>query len=84
MTSPSSLSQQAQKTPTIIQSQANNSIEKRAQCFEGLASQQSWPKTKQTEKEPPNNNDPDFLKQRRDGGEENGGEMVVGFRALKP
>ena len=86
MTSPSSLSQQAEKTPTIIQSQANNSIEKRAQCFEGLASQQSWPKTKKkkTEKEPQNNNDPDFLKQRRDGGEENEGEMVVGFRAWKP
>lgn len=51
---------------------------------EGLASQQPWPKTKQTEKEPPNNNGPDFLKQRRDRGEENGGEMVEGFRALKP
>ena len=84
MTSPSSLSKQAEKTPTIIQSQAKNSIEKWAQCFEGLASQQPWPKTKQTEKEPQNNNDPDFLKQRRDGGEENEGEMVVGFRARKP
>lgn len=34
---------------------------------EGLASQQLWPKTKQTEKQPPNNNGPDFLKQRRRG-----------------
>ena len=42
------------------------------------------PESKQTEKEPPNNNGPDSLKQRRDGGEENGGEVVEGFRELKP
>lgn len=29
-----------------------------------------------------NKNGPDFLKQRREGGKVNGGEMVVGLRAL--
>ena len=53
MTSPSALSQQAEKMPTIIQSQANNSIEKWAVFLvEGLASQPPWPESKQTEKNP--------------------------------
>lgn len=51
---------------------------------EGLASQPPWPESKQTEKAPPNNSGPDSLTQRRDGGEENGGEVVEGFRELKP